>query len=216
MRFFAASTLLQKLSRAWATLPDAAHQQLKSSLLSWLARSAALAYPQAGAGRPGERMVMRKLAAAATSLSLQLAGWDDWLLEVVMRVAAGDSASGGAPLREAVLDVLSVAIEQVNRAELAGPKRCASPTLYASDPESQSSVLCHARLVDSPRRLDPGVIPVLVLCAPGDCRARVLRRVPRCRPARPHRARSALPAHRAAALARRDGRRSVRRRPGDH
>ncbi|TNY21281.1 armadillo-type protein [Rhodotorula diobovata] len=134
VRFFAASTLEHKLSRHWDSLPglDAALAQdglagdllgLKDSLLQWLAHSAAAAYPapRAAARAPpvqGERPVVRKLAAAATALSLRVeARWPDWLLEVVMRVAAAGAG------REASLEVLATAIEQVARAELVGSKR---------------------------------------------------------------------------------------------
>lgn len=70
---------------------------------------------------------MRKLAGAVTSLSLRLAlkegdaeesgRWDHWLLEVMARVG------GAGTSREAVLEVLSVVVEQVARAELVGNKR---------------------------------------------------------------------------------------------
>ena len=60
---------------------------------------------------------MRKLAGAVASLSLRLEGWNDWLLELVMRVSAGN---GTAPSREAVLEVISIVIEQIGRAEMTG------------------------------------------------------------------------------------------------
>jgi hypothetical protein len=122
VRFFAASTLQLKISRSWSTLPESDHEPLKASLLSWLALSAAQAYPAEGEARAGERVVMRKLASAVTSLSLRLKGWQDWLLEVVVRVSAGDGNRKSAP--EAVLEVLGVVIEQVARAELVGGQRC--------------------------------------------------------------------------------------------
>jgi hypothetical protein len=122
VRFFAASTLQLKIARSWETLPPENHEPLKSSLLSWLAISASQAYPASGAGdaRQGERVVMRKLAGAVTSLSLRLEGWENWLLEVITRVAGGE---GRGSAREAVLEALSVVIEQVARAELVGNKR---------------------------------------------------------------------------------------------
>ncbi|GAA5999141.1 uncharacterized protein JCM10292_001618 [Rhodotorula paludigena] len=142
VRFFAASTLQQKIARSWETLPgldtaapasgDSLSGQalaLKDSLLSWLAASAAAAYPSAAgaASTPGEKPVLRKLAAAATSLSVRVEGqWQDWLLEVVMRIAA--SGAG----REASLEVLSTAIEQVARAELVGSKRMAYMSTLSS------------------------------------------------------------------------------------
>lgn len=67
--------------------------------------------------------MLRKLASAVTSLSLRLEDWEDWLLEVVVRVSAGDGTAGGGSGREAVLEVLAVVIEQVARAELVGTKR---------------------------------------------------------------------------------------------
>ncbi|BGP18218.1 hypothetical protein JCM10213v2_006275 [Rhodosporidiobolus nylandii] len=130
VRFFAAQTLQTKIGRGWESLPVSAPaaeegelpaevEQLKQSVLSWLAASAAAAYPAGQQpGRSGEKPVLRKLAAAATALSLRLEDrWKDWLLEAVMRVAA--SGAG----REGTLEVLSVAIEEVARAELVGSKR---------------------------------------------------------------------------------------------
>lgn len=70
----------------------------------------------------GEKIVMRKLASAVTSLSLRLEDWNDWLLEVILRV----SGDGRSVRREAVLEVLSIAIEQVSRAELVGAKKLVS------------------------------------------------------------------------------------------
>ncbi|KAI5481218.1 Importin 13 [Pseudohyphozyma bogoriensis] len=135
IRFFGASTLALKISQSWAELSPEHHDSLKSSTLSWLSASAAASYP-AGADRqpkPGERVVLRKLAAAVTSLSLRLDDkWEDWLLEVIMRVAAGDGTPQGGSSREAVLEVLSVVIEQVTRADLVGPKRAAYMTRLAS------------------------------------------------------------------------------------
>lgn len=52
-----------------------------------------------------------------TVLSFKLEKWDDWLLEVVMRVS-----STGAR-REGTLEVLKEVIEMVGRAELIGAKR---------------------------------------------------------------------------------------------
>lgn len=126
IRFFAASTLQLKLSRSWSTLPPEHHTPLKESLLTWLAQSAALSYPSAH-GRPpkaGERVVLRKLAAATVSLSVRLTEWNDWLLEVIMRVSAGDGSSEGGTAREGLLEVLSVIVEQVARVDLTGQKRC--------------------------------------------------------------------------------------------
>lgn len=89
-------------------------------MLHWLATSAVAAYPSAPnlAAVGGEKMVMRKLASAITSLSLRLSdSWKDWLLHVMLRVSAGGAR------REGVLDVLGVVIEQVARAELVGDRR---------------------------------------------------------------------------------------------
>lgn len=65
--------------------------------------------------------MFRKLASAITSLSLRLEIWDNWLLELIMRVSAG--AGGIGTSREGVLEVLGVVIEQVSRANLVGQKR---------------------------------------------------------------------------------------------
>lgn len=133
VRFFGASTLQQAIARSWHSLDpnDPAPRpltspvsSLKESLLRWLATSAAAAYPPHNAapgttGTSGEKPVLRKLAAATTSLSLRLGGeWNDWLLEVIMRIAASGAA------REASLEVLSTAIEEIARADFVGSQRC--------------------------------------------------------------------------------------------
>ncbi|BGP26235.1 importin 13 [Rhodotorula toruloides] len=139
VRFFAASTLGEKISRGWGELEGVSQvgssrrgdegelsepvKELKDSLLGWLAKSAVSAFPSSSSAvQPiqGEKPVLRKLTAAATALSLQLENrWQDWLLEVVMRAAASGAR------REASLEVLSTAIEQVARAELVGSRRMA-------------------------------------------------------------------------------------------
>lgn len=135
VRFFGASTLQQAIARSWHSLDpnDPAPRtltgpvsSLKESLLHWLATSAVVAYPAphasaSGTGTSGEKPVLRKLAAATTSLSLRLGGeWNDWLLEVIMRIAASGAA------REASLEVLSTAIEEIARADFVGSQRCVS------------------------------------------------------------------------------------------
>ncbi|GAA5873443.1 hypothetical protein JCM3774_002418 [Rhodotorula dairenensis] len=128
VRFFGASTLQHAITRSWGSLdPSNAAPKalsgpvasLKESLLHWLASSAAAAYPMTGApGTPGEKPVLRKLAAATTGLSLRLGPeWNDWLLEVIMRIAASGAA------REANLEVLSTAIEEIARADFVGGQR---------------------------------------------------------------------------------------------
>ncbi|BGP33834.1 hypothetical protein JCM10296v2_005639 [Rhodotorula toruloides] len=138
VRFFAASTLGEKIARGWGEVEPVQEvgssrggdeelsgpaKELKDSLLGWLAKSAVGAFPPASSAAEavqGEKPVLRKLTAAATALSLRLQDrWKDWLLEVVMRVAASGAR------REATLEVLSTAIEQVARAELVGSKRMA-------------------------------------------------------------------------------------------
>ncbi|GAA5977602.1 hypothetical protein JCM10908_005035 [Rhodotorula pacifica] len=128
VRFFGAATLQQAITRSWHSLDpnnpapiflEGPVASLKESLLHWLSTSAAAAYPANGApGTSGEKPVLRKLAAATTSLSLRLgAEWNDWLLEVVMRIAASGAA------REASLEVLSTAIEEIARADFVGSQR---------------------------------------------------------------------------------------------
>lgn len=139
VRFFGASTLQQAIARSWSFLDPAQPAPkalagpvaaLKESLLHWLATSAAAAYParDGATATAGERPVLRKLAAATTGLSLRLGSeWNDWLLEVIMRVAASGAA------REANLEVLSTAIEEIARADFVGGQRSVSrstpPTL---------------------------------------------------------------------------------------
>lgn len=121
--------------------------------MNWLSRSAAEAYPEGGeGGRQGEKVVLRKLASATTALSLRIATgngkggggeeedggekWNDWLLEVMMRVAGGKREDGRGTSREATLEVLSVVVEQVDRAQLTGQKRCV-PLLAGPNSEPQ-------------------------------------------------------------------------------
>ncbi|GAA6017231.1 hypothetical protein JCM10207_002578 [Rhodosporidiobolus poonsookiae] len=160
VRFFAASTLQQKLARQWDSLPSAGQhdadddalpaevRQLKESLLAWIARSAAAAFPSSAAQRQpevGEKPVLRKLAAATTALSLRLLdSWSDWLLEVVMRVAGSGAA------REASLEVLSVAIEEVSRAELVGSQRMAYMSSLSSTIPHLVSTLSSSLTSSSP------------------------------------------------------------------
>lgn len=136
MRFFGASTLESKLSKQWHELPLPDQKALKDSLLEWLAQSARKAYPPVGRGEEslfGEKPVLRKLSTAVVTYALKRFGtgvsgkrsqgegeeepWEDWLLEVVVRIAASGSS------REAALEVLAIVIEQVQRAELTGTKR---------------------------------------------------------------------------------------------
>lgn len=123
-RFFAASTLQLKISRSWDTLPGSSHEPLRTSILDWISQSASGAYPTSGTAVKGEKVVMRKLAGAVASLSLRLEGWNDWLLELVMRVSSGN---GIASSREAVLEVLSVVVEQIGRAEMTGAAKYVEP-----------------------------------------------------------------------------------------
>ncbi|GAA5914025.1 uncharacterized protein JCM6883_007125 [Sporobolomyces salmoneus] len=135
VRFFGASTLETKLSKQWDELPNPDQQALKDSLLGWLSESARKAYPAEEGARElvGEKPVLRKLSSAVVTYAIKRhsgstgtrsrndgegqEAWEDWLLEVVVRLAASRSR------REAVLEVLAIVIEQVQRAELPGTKR---------------------------------------------------------------------------------------------
>ncbi|GAA6015280.1 hypothetical protein JCM11491_000997 [Sporobolomyces phaffii] len=146
IRFFGASTLEAKLSKQYDSLSRTERRQLEESLLAWLGASARNAYPapspQQGqsAAVSGEKPVLRKLSVAVVTYALKRFGngtnksngrrnrgedddeaaeepWQDWLLQVVVRIAASGST------REAALEVLSTVIEQVQRAELTGTKR---------------------------------------------------------------------------------------------
>lgn len=146
---------------------------------------------------------MRKLAAAATALSLRVeARWPDWLLEVVMRVAAAGAG------REASLEVLATAIEQVARAELVGSKRCACIRAGRAAGERADSaaarpqdVLHVVAIVDHPApRLDPVLVPHVVVRIRGQLGPRVLRLVPQRRAALSYRAHDPVPASPPAAV----------------
>ncbi|GAA5841296.1 hypothetical protein JCM3766R1_005019 [Sporobolomyces carnicolor] len=133
VRFFGASTLESKLSKQWDELATSDQKALKDNLLGWLGNSARAAYPSiTEQGRNGEKPILRKLATAVVTYAIKREpassgkrvqsqegqeAWDNWLLETVVRVAASGSS------REAVLEVLAIAIEQVQRAELTGAKR---------------------------------------------------------------------------------------------
>ncbi|GAA5872754.1 hypothetical protein JCM8547_006333 [Rhodosporidiobolus lusitaniae] len=167
VRFFAASTLQNRISRGWDTLPVTPLQEgeeglprefeeLKHSLLTWLAQSAAAAFPPSPSSSSqghqpvvGEKPVLRKLTAAATALSLRLEGqWKDWLLEVVVKVA------GGGAGREASLEVLAVAIEEVSRAELVGSKRMAYMSSLSSTTPHLVSTLSSSLTSPSPSEIN--------------------------------------------------------------
>ncbi|SCV73668.1 BQ2448_6098 [Microbotryum intermedium] len=158
VRFFAASTLQLKIAREWDSLPEEQHELIKEQLLDWSSRSAASSHPRSSSpatvtsssslqDNVGERIVLRKLASALTSLSLRLFnhGWDDWLLHIITRlVAAGTSTEG-------VLQVLSVVIEQVARAELSGTKRSSyMGSLTSSTPMIVSTLSSSLSLPPSP------------------------------------------------------------------
>lgn len=136
VRFYAASTVqVQVETRSGAIITDD-REGLKRAVVDWLVESARASYPNGGGADgattavPGERVVLRKLSSAVTSLSFRMSSetgargsrqpadeWNEWLLEVVTRVA------GAGAQRRAVLEVLAVVIEQVARADMVGPQR---------------------------------------------------------------------------------------------
>jgi len=120
VRFFGAHTLTVKISRDWDTLPKDHWNGLKDAMLGWLCESARQAYPLPGSPSvAGERIVLRKLAVAITSLSFRLVPneWPNWLLETMLRL----SASGCS--RIGVYEVLTLVIEEVGRADIIGSKK---------------------------------------------------------------------------------------------
>ncbi|KAK9900916.1 ARM repeat-containing protein [Cystobasidium minutum MCA 4210] len=120
VRFFGAHTLTVKISRDWHTLPEEHWSGLKEAMLGWLSESARSAYPPAGnTSVAGERVVFRKLAVAVTSLSFRLAPnvWPNWLLETILRLTASGCSRLG------IYEFLTLAIEEVGRADLVGSKR---------------------------------------------------------------------------------------------
>lgn len=71
-------------------------------------------------------MVLRKLAQALSGLSVRLyAHWPSWLVETLSRVGAGNGTPEGRAGREGVLQVLQIAMEEVDRAELPNNLRLA-------------------------------------------------------------------------------------------
>jgi hypothetical protein len=146
VRFFGAHTLTVKISRDWNTLPEEHWSGLKEAILGWLCESARAAYPPPGApSTAGERVVFRKLAVAVgllftvtsrgfdfaisdmhtphiqvTSLSFRLvpnSTWPNWLLETILRLTASGCSRLG------IYEFLTLAIEEIGRADLVGAKR---------------------------------------------------------------------------------------------
>lgn len=73
VRFFGAHTITIKIARDWQTLPEDHWVPLKEALLGWLSTSAPLAYPPATQqAKPGERIVLRKLASAVGCLDTSM------------------------------------------------------------------------------------------------------------------------------------------------
>lgn len=138
--------LLVQISRDLDTLNQSDQDALKSSLLSWLAASARAAYPKSEPPSGSERgkaarlptqsqthstitAVYTKLCVAVSSLSLhrQPKGeWDNWLLESTMTL------SGTACSKEAVYELLVIAVEEANRADLIGKAKSVFFLFYLS------------------------------------------------------------------------------------
>ncbi|KAK4050191.1 hypothetical protein OIO90_005173 [Microbotryomycetes sp. JL221] len=133
VRFFASSTIQTFVEQSTSSTSGLLHQ-LKEKLIHWLIQSATISFETVQQQQqPNERIVLRKLSSTITSLSFQLVGntnnkhqedndepvqeWNGWLLQVMSRLAAAGAH------RRAILQVLSVVIEQVTRAELVGIKR---------------------------------------------------------------------------------------------
>ncbi|KAK4704197.1 importin-13, partial [Phenoliferia sp. Uapishka_3] len=147
VRLFAAITLNLKISRDLDQLPPHELASLRNSLLDWIS--------QAAAAR--ERAVIRKLAACIATLSLRTE-WPGWLLELMSRVA-----TSGETAREAVLAVLSVAIETVTRADLVGAKRQSYMAALGSSTPHIVSTLGDSLQSDSPAEVNEA-IGCLVAC----------------------------------------------------
>ena len=65
--------------------------------------------------------VYNKLCVALSSLSLHVqpkGNWDNWLLESTMTL------SGAQCTKEAIYELLIIAVEEANRADLVGKQRC--------------------------------------------------------------------------------------------
>ncbi|GAA98552.1 hypothetical protein E5Q_05240 [Mixia osmundae IAM 14324] len=125
-RFFGALTLSIKISRDFISLPEGHQEQLKQSLMEILYHSAPLAYPanhDATANSlnaaSSERIVLRKLAVAATALAIKIAprDWSEWLLSLMTLLSSAPCS------RQAVFEVLAVITEESERADLIGKRR---------------------------------------------------------------------------------------------
>ncbi|KAI7967828.1 hypothetical protein MJO29_001105 [Puccinia striiformis f. sp. tritici] len=117
-RFIAAHTLAVKISRDWTSFPADQSLTLKDRLLQWLQQSVI----RTTASIPGEKIVLRKLSVAISVLSFKLVPepsrcWDNWLLEVISRLASGPTVTSS------LLDVLTVIAEEAERADMLGARR---------------------------------------------------------------------------------------------
>ncbi|PLW53486.1 hypothetical protein PCANC_05957 [Puccinia coronata f. sp. avenae] len=117
-RFIAAHTLAVKISRDWNSFPVEQSLNLKDRLLHWLQQSAL----RTASSIPGEKIVLRKLSVAISVLSFKLVPepsrcWDNWLLEVISRLASGPT------ITSSLLDVLTVIAEEAERADMLGARR---------------------------------------------------------------------------------------------
>ena len=117
-RFIAAHTLAVKVSRDWTSFPTDQSLNLKERLLHWLQQSVI----RTASSVPGEKIVLRKLSVAISVLSFKLVPepskcWDNWLLEVISRLACGPTVTSS------LLDVLTVIAEEAERADMLGARR---------------------------------------------------------------------------------------------
>lgn len=117
-RFIAAHTLAVKIARDWTSFPEDQSLNLKERLLHWLQQSAI----RTASSIPGEKIVLRKLSVAISVLSFKLVPepsrcWDNWLLEVISRLASGPTLTSSS------LDVLTVIAEEAERADMLGARR---------------------------------------------------------------------------------------------
>ncbi|KNZ57882.1 hypothetical protein VP01_204g7 [Puccinia sorghi] len=124
-RFIAAHTLAVKIARDWTSFPEDQSLNLKERLLHWLQQSAI----RTASSIPGEKIVLRKLSVAISVLSFKLVPepsrcWDNWLLEVISRLASGPTITSSS------LDVLTVIAEEAERADMLGARRFEQNPLF--------------------------------------------------------------------------------------
>ncbi|EPT00042.1 hypothetical protein FOMPIDRAFT_1163505 [Fomitopsis schrenkii] len=108
VQFFGAHTAQVKIARDWASFPEEHVAELRVMLLDVTGRAM---------GAAKNKVILRKLYVAVTSLALKLAPgnpsrWPDWLMSCI------NTMSGLGATNEQILDFLAIVAEEVDSADL--------------------------------------------------------------------------------------------------